>query len=382
MKKIGFLGAYSIDNTGDQVLGYAVRQAFRERVPGAQQVLLSPALRGDFWHHAWTAERGIDLEIRKIPADDSTAWAKGLDAVVIGGGGLVRLEPDFRPFLLGEASEWDPKVPAAWNAIGAESTPAYLADQRSTYRAVKRCCEALAYVSVRNEATARFLRRCGFAGAAPVVPDPTMLLSLPTAGEDRGEAILRDAGVDTGKFVIGLSVGASIRDTRATGFYKELLPALVAYAGAAQVVLFPFGHIYGDVELQRIALQAIPGARIIEAPLSALDRWRLIGALDLHVCTRYHAMLAAFAQDVPFLVLDEYLSDVGGTSKIREFVVTTDLDAFYVCPALSTRPRQKLANAAALFQDDGFSFEPRVQAFRQELGRHYDAMTSALRLKA
>jgi polysaccharide pyruvyl transferase WcaK-like protein len=381
MKKIGFLGAYSIDNTGDQVLGYAVRQAFRERVPGADQVVLSPELRGDFWRHAWTVERGIDAEIRKIPAGDSTRWAKGLDAVVIGGGGLVRLEPDFRPFLLGEASDWDPRVPAAWNAVGAEGAPAYLADQRPAYRAVKRCCEALAYVSVRNETSARFVRRCGFTGSLLIVPDPTMLLSLPPADKDRGDVILRDAGVDTGKFVIGLSVGASIRGGRAEYFYKELFSALASRAEPKEIVLFPFGHIYGDAELQRIALRALPGAKLIEAPLSALDRWRLIGALDLHVCTRYHAMLAAFAQDVPFLVLDEYLSDSSGTSKIREFVVATELDAFYLCPYLSVRPRQKLANATTLFQEPDFSFKARLQAFQQELGTHYDAMTLALGLR-
>jgi polysaccharide pyruvyl transferase WcaK-like protein len=379
MKRIGFLGAYSIDNTGDQVLGYAVRQVFRERVPDAEQVVLSPALRGDFWRHAWTVERGIDVEVRKIPADDSTTWARGLDAVVIGGGGLIRLEPDFRPFLLGEASDWDPSIPAAWNAVGAENAPPQMPDQRPTYRAVKRCCEALAYVSVRNDTTARFVRQCGFSGALPVVPDPTMLLSLPV-DEDRGEAILRDAGVDTGRFVVGLSVGSSIRDGRAVTFYKELFAALASRANVTEIVLFPFGNVYGDTELQRLAHRALPGAKLIEAKLTALDRWRLIGALDLHVCTRYHAMLAAFAQDTPFVVLDEYLSDVSCSSKIRDFVVASDLEAFYLCPYLSTQPRQKLSTAIAISQDSEFSFLRRVQAFQKELGVHYDTMVSALGL--
>jgi polysaccharide pyruvyl transferase WcaK-like protein len=382
MKKIGLLGAYSIDNTGDQILGYAVRQALRERAPGVEQVLLAPALRGDFWRHAWTAERGLGAEIRRIGADESTSWAKGLDAVVIGGGGLLRLEPDFRPFLLGEASEWSAKIPAAWNSIGGETTPAYLVDQRSVYRAIKRCCETLAYVSVRNEGTARLVRRCGFGGTLHVVPDPTMLLSLPATGAGRGDAILRDAGIDTGKFVVGLSVGASIRDGRAAHFYKELFSALAAQAGAAQIAIFPFGNIYGDAELQRVAQQALPGARLIEAPLSAVDRWLLVGALDLHVCARYHAMLAAFSQDVPFLVLDEYLSDAGGTSKIREFVVATDLDAFYLSPTLSMRPRQKLANAMTIVEERGFTFAPTLARLRSDLATHYDAMTAALGLRA
>jgi polysaccharide pyruvyl transferase WcaK-like protein len=381
MKRIGLLGAYSIDNAGDQLLGFAVRQALRARAPAVEQVLLAPALRGDMWRHAWTVDRGLDVEVRKIPADDSTVWARGLDAVVIGGGELVRLEPDFRPFLLGEPTDWDPAVPAAWNAVGAENAPAYLVDQRPAYRLVRRCCEALAYVSVRNETTARFVRRCGFAGPAPVVPDPTMLLSVPASSAERGAAILRDAGVDTRRPVIGVSVGASVRDPRAGPFYKELLAALAARKGAAELVLFPFGNVYGDVELQKVALAALPGAKRIDAPLTALERWQLIGALDLHVCTRYHAMLAAFAQDVPFVVIDEYLSDAGGSSKIRDFVVATDLDGFYLCPYLTTRPRQKLANASALAEAQGFSFRERLERQQRDLGAHYDAMTAALDLK-
>jgi polysaccharide pyruvyl transferase WcaK-like protein len=382
VKRVGFLGAYSIDNAGDQLLGYAARQAIRARAPRAEQVLLAPAFRGDMWRHAWDAARGIDLEVRKIPPGDSVTWAKGLDAVIIGGGELIRLEPDFRPFILGEASDWEalsPAVPAAWNAIGAENAPAYLADQRPTYRAVKRCCDALAYVSVRNETTLRFVRRCGFVGAAPLVPDPTMLMTLPPA-PGRGDAILADAGVDVRKDVIGISVGTSLRDPRAGSFYKELFAELLARRGPAELVLFAFGNVYGDVELQKLALAALPGAKMITAPLSATDRWRLIGALDLHVCTRYHAMLAAFAQDVPFVVLDEYLADLGVSSKIRDFVAATELEGFYMCPFVSKAPRQKLANAMTLAGAPGFSFEARIKAMQRDLGAHYDAMAKALAL--
>ncbi len=380
MKKIAFLGAWSIDNTGDQLLGYAARQAFRELAPAAEHVLLAPALRGDVWRHAWNAERGLGLDIKKLAPDDSTKWARGFDAVVIGGGGIIRLEPDFRPFLLGEAADWNAKVPAAWNAVGAEGIPAYLASQRAACRAVKRCCETLAYTSVRNAASARFLRQCGWAGAVHVVPDPSLLMTLPDAGADRGERLLAEAGVDTGRFVIGVSVGASVKDPRAAFFYRELFSAIAAVRDAA-VVLFPFGQVYGDTDLQRVAREALPGARLIEAPLGALDRWRLAGALDFYVCTRYHATLAAFAQDVPFLVLDEYVSDAGGTSKNREFVVENDLDALYLCPQISTRPRQKLENAIELAREGALSFAPRLAALRADLLAHYARMIGALGLR-
>lgn len=381
MKRIGFLGAYSIDNAGDQLLGYAVRQALRERVPSAAHVLLSPALRGDMWRHAWTVERGIDLEVRKIPADDSTDWSKGLDALIIGGGELVRLEPDFRPFLLGEASDWDPTVPAAWNAVGAEKIPAYVDDHRPAYRAVKRCCETLAYASVRNETTARFIRKCGFTGSLPIVPDPTMLLSLPDSERGRGDAILRAAGVDTDRFLVGVSVGNALRDRRARPFFEGLFAELASRTKGVEIVLFSFGNVYCDAELQRLAQQALPVAKLLDAPLTALDRWRVVGALDLHVCTRYHAMLAAFAQDVPFVVLDEYVSDVTGSSKIKDFVVKADLESLYLSPFASTPPRPKLAHAFEVSQAQDVSFRQRRELFQRELAVHYDELTTALGLR-
>ena len=377
MKRIGFLGAYSIDNAGDQLLGYAVREAFRERLPGVKQTLYAPAFRGDLWKHAWDAERGLGVPIERVPADDSVRWAKGLDAVVVGGGGILRLEPDFRPFQLGDPKKWDRDVPAAWNALGAEATPAHLAAHQADYARVARCCETLSYVSVRNELTARFVRRCGFRGEVHVVPDPALLLELPES--DFAERTLRAAGVDTSAFVVGLSVGTSLRDARTSHFYTDLFGALSKLTAkrAIELAIFPFGDMYGDTELQRMALSALPGAKLVETKMSALDRWRLVGALDLHVCTRYHAVIAALAQDVPFLVMDEYLTDATASSKIRELVVEHALEAFYLSPHLSLRPAAKLDNALSIL-DGEFSFEAPLATMRKRLRAHYDAMIASL----
>jgi polysaccharide pyruvyl transferase WcaK-like protein len=377
MKRIGFLGAYSIDNAGDQLLGYAVRQVFRERFPRAEQVLLAPAFRGNLWRHAWDATRGIDAPIQRVAPDDNR-WSKGLDAVVIGGGGIIRLEPDFRPFLLGDAERWRRDVPAAWNAVGAEPTPAYLTSHREDYARVAKCCQTLSYVSVRNAVTARFVQRCGFRGDVHVVPDPVMQLSVPE--DDTGERILRAAGVDTSAFVVGLSVGAALRDPRATHFFKGLFEALAGLVAkrAIEVVVFPFGEIYGDSDVLGAVQSAVPGAHVVRQPLGSLDRWRLIGALDLYLCARYHAMIAAFAQDVPFLVMDEYLSDASGSSKIREFIVDCGLEALYLAPYISTRPGAKLDNLLSLV--DGLSFAEPTNAMRVRLAKHYDQMATALRL--
>ena len=379
MTRIGFLGAFSIENAGDQLLGYAVRQVFEKRLPKAEQRLFAPELRGAFWRHAWDDARGLGAPITRVPID-GTSWTKGLDAVVIGGGAILRLEPEFRPFVLGDPRRWSRDVPAAWNALGAEATPAYLAAHRADYDRVAQCCEKLAYASVRNELTARFVRRCGYRGDLHVVPDPTLLLETPD--DDFAERTLRASGVDTSAYVLGLSVGTSLRDARAQHFHQELFSTLAKLVakGTLEVVLFPFGEVYGDSELARMAHSAIPGSKLLDANLSALERWRLVGGLDFYLCARWHAMLAAFAQDVPFLVMDEYLSDATASSKIREFVADTDLEELYLAPLVSMRPALKLDNAFSIVGAEDYSFAPRLSAMRERLRRHYDALIAALHL--
>ena len=73
---------------------------------------------------------------------------------------------------------------------------------------------------------------------------------------------------------------------------------------------------------QASAAVHLPGAVVIRRRLRALELWRLIGKMSFVIATRYHAMLAAFAQDVPFVVIDEYLSDLCRTfAGARTFVV-------------------------------------------------------------
>jgi hypothetical protein len=387
MKRIGFLGAYSIDNAGDVLVGYAARQAVDSLMPGCAQRVHAPDLPGAFWGHGWDRDRGIDAEITPVPAGGSMAWAAELDALIIGGGGIVSIEPSFRPFLLGEPGHFPPGVPAAWNGVCSQNQPTYLAGCDEDYQAVRACCERLRYVGVRNRSTLRFVRGCGFAGEVNVIPDPALLLDAerhPEHGSDRTaiDALLRDSGVDPARLLVGVSIGEALRDGRAAAFYDDLFAALGRLRAESEVpceiLFFPFGAIYGEAELQVEAARRVPGARVLARPLDPLGLWRLIGRLGLHVCTRYHAMLAAFAQDVPFLVLDQYLSDAVATSKIREFIADGGLEAFYLCPLLSLRPAWKLEG---LFHGRAqVSFRAGIIDCQRRLRDHYRSMLASLGL--
>ncbi|MCE9580867.1 MAG: polysaccharide pyruvyl transferase family protein [Deltaproteobacteria bacterium] len=382
MTRIGFLGAFSIDNAGDALLNYAGRQAMRALVPDAEHVVFAPQLPHGFCAHDFGRERGIDQPIVPVPASEDMRWAADLDALVIGSGGLIQLDPSFRPFLLGDPSAWDPARPAAWSALCSQNQPWYLHDDQGGYEAVRVCCERLRYVSVRSRATETFVRRCGYTGDLHVVPDPAILLDVPAAVDAEVDEVLRASGVLPGHRLIGVTIGTSIEDPRAATFYRGLFATLNQLRADSpvpvQIVLFPWSYLRNDPRLLELALPHLPGALVVRPRLGALALWRLVGKMSFYVASRYHAMVTAFAQDVPFVILDENLSDLVATSKTREFIVDQGLEAHYLSPFLTTNPAWKLEGV--FHAGDRVSFAPAIAACRERLRAHYARMVRALGL--
>ncbi len=382
MTRIGFLGAFSIDNAGDAIVGYAGRQALRALVPGAEHTVFSPVLPQPFWGHAWARDRGIDADIVPVPADAGMDWARGLDALVIGGGGIINLDPAFRPFLLGRPEGWDVARAAAWNAVCSQNQPWYAAAHHEAYETVRRCCEKLRYVSVRNRTTMTFVRRCGFEGDIHVVPDPALLLSVPGEVDAAVDGLLEELGADPSRPLVGVSLGPAIEDARTAGFFRDVLASLRAIQGDAsirgQLVLFPFSYMQGEDRIVPAVAAELPGALIVRRRLLPLELWRLIGRMGFYIGCRYHAMLAAFAQNVPFIVLDEYLSDRVASSKTREFVADVGLEPHYLCPYLPSTPSWKIEEVVRARAS--VSFAGRLEHLRGRLRAHYAGMVAALGL--
>ena len=377
MTRIGFLGAYSIDNAGDALVGYATRQAIRARLPDATQIVYAPAFPHALWQHAWDAERGIDSEIVAVPADDTLDWAADLDALVIGGGGIINLDPAFRPFLLGRAERFTGA--AAWNAVCSQNQPWYAGAYAEAYDAVRACCERLRYVAVRNRTTLAFVRRCGYSGEVHLVPDPALALAAPPAIDARVDAIVDELGLPRDRLLVGISLGPSLHDARTAAFYRELFAALAALSDLApQFVVFPFSHIQGDDAVAETVAKQLPGAITIRRRLAPLELWRLVGRMRVYFGCRYHAMLAALAQNVPFVVLDEYLSDAVASSKTRELVADLGLEPHYLCPWLPQSPAWKVEQIVRAHAQ--VSFAKRLVELRARIDAHYTRMLAALGL--
>lgn len=364
--RIGFLGSYSIANAGDVIVGLATRQAVRARVD-CDEVVLAVELPGTIWHHDWTG-------LQRVPPGDLEGdFAAGLDALVVGGGGILMPLPGFGPFVAPS------RVPTAWNAVCSQSTPAFDPALASFYARVGAAAAGLRYASVRNTTTARLVRHAGYAGALHVVPDPALMFEAPL---DPGVA--RAVARRTERPLVGLSVGNALLDPRAGAFYAELLGDLErrAAAGLIELVVHPFGRVYGDVELARRAAAAMPHARLVGLDLDATATWQLVGTFDLAICARLHAAMAAYAQGVPFLACDEYLADTTATSKLRELVIDRELEAAYLSPFLGGRVAARLELALGQRAILASRMRAALAIDRAALALHFDRLVAALALPA
>lgn len=366
--KVGVLGAWSIDNSGDALIGWATRLALRARLPGADVIAFAPRLPGRFWGHDFGASRGIDGDIVPVPADD-LGWTRDLDALVVGGGGVIIQERGFDTFLLDE--HWS-GPPAAWNAVCSQSTPAAAIGEDRRCR-VRRACEQLAYVSVRNSTTATFLRQCGFKGPVVVAPDPAF-------ADVEGVPAGREPG-----FPVGLSLGPMRPEPGTAAFYSALfdvLDELTRGRRGATIHLIPFGTVYqGDTRAQRVARERFPGCRILGAG-GPLEAWHAVGGMRLLIGARLHAIIGACTQGVPFLALDEHFTEAAGTSKVQDLLAEIDLESYGVRPAVDHDPRPALERALALADFESRPFAGIVARMRARLDAHWDAMVAALGLCA
>ncbi len=340
MPTVGLLGAFSIGNAGDALLGLAGRQALERLLPDARVELFAPRFAGPSWAHDFEGTR-LGFPIHPVEPGAPLDWASDLDALIVGGGGILNFAPAFRAFLLGGADPWT-GPPAAWNAVCSQGA-AWYAVSDSDRALVARCAAALRHVSVRGAHTLKLLRGCGYDGPAAIVPDPAFGFRDDGAG-GRADELL---GLEPGRFLIAVTVGNGLADRRAAGYYAALAATITTLARErdARVVLLPHGTVYGDVALSQAFAARVPGARVAE--LGPLALWRVIGRAGLYAGARLHGVIAALAQRTPLLVIDEYFSDHTATSKLRELVWDHDLEAAYTSPFITRDPAPKIALALA-----------------------------------
>jgi polysaccharide pyruvyl transferase WcaK-like protein len=166
--------------------------------------------------------------------------------------------------------------------------------------ALRHLARRAAQVLVRDRRSAELLRDWGVDAAV----GPDLSAWLPAAPSGVGAALLRSAGIDPRRPIVGLSMTAVNPDvTRAaTDAVTEVMDALpevqFCFIPMSQ---HPFVARHNDLVLARQLQARQPRLRVLEGTPHPAQVLSVFGHLEAAVCMRYHSLLFAARAAVPII---------------------------------------------------------------------------------
>lgn len=292
--QIGIVGTFDVENYGDLLFPLLAEHELRAR--------LGPIELHRFSYHAKSAPRW-PYDVHSVAALPERI--ADLDALLIGGGFLIRFDADVAPgyapptpdvhhptgyWLTPALIAAQHDVPVVWNAPGMHdnSVPAWAAGL------VAEALAASAYVAVRDEPTRTALRRVSDAPIT-VVPDTAFALgtTLAAAAPPAAEAPV------AGPYVV-------VQAALSTGPFAEAVRANPdAFAGTRFVAL-PVGPVLGD---HNDLLAGLPDVVALPDWPHPLDLARIVQGAQAVVGHSYHLAITAWTAGVPvFMPTDRWLA--------------------------------------------------------------------------
>ena len=319
------LGGYGYRNVGDEaMLAGLLEQIGRDRVTVISRAPdETAALHG----------------VRAIPLRESALALRSHRSLVIGGGGLFgremgpmgRLLPAYGLF----ASSLGVRVAMLGVGVDREMRPVAASLVRRLGR------RAVAF-TVRDHASAELLAEWGI--PAEVVPD--LSASLQPAPAPAGTELLRLAGIDPDRPVIGLALTA-VRAQETDALESAIADCIAALPDAQFCFIpmsqHPFVDVHNDLLLGRRLQLASPRLAIVEGFPRPEAVMATFAALTGAVCMRFHSLVFADRAGIPIV-------PVPYAPKCDAWVVEHGLEAIPVDgaalataikSALGTRPRRR-----------------------------------------
>ena len=406
MKQLAVLGWYGSPNLGDEAELAAILAACA-RLPQPPRVVAFSVhpTRTLAQHGAYPG--GLRALPRNPFAPATLRALRASAALILGGGGLIQDQtsiynlPLFTLFALGAAAL---RTPLQWWGVGVEPlvTPLGRAQARLLVRLA-----APGAVGLRDENSRRLLRSAGVPAAAlRVSADPAVTirpaplaevaaLLPPDAGEPGRPWVafcLRDLpnnprGAGPGYLLpvalqkrLGLGGGdAAVHARRVAAFYVLLARAAdhLVTAHGARVLFVPFWPGRDDAIAATIHAQMRhpEAAVLLDAPLSPAQARALLGAMDLVVAMRLHALIFAATAGVPVL-------GFGYAQKVPAFLGRIGQGRRALNPATLTWPQLQAALDSVWADRDAIRAGLHTEAGRLQAAAAGDAAVAARLLGA
>lgn len=353
--KVGIVGTFDLENYGDLLFPLLAEEALTERLGEVEVRAYAYRERhGTAWPYAVRSVADLPDEVAE------------LDALLVGGGFVIRFDPDVAPgytppspgihhptgyWLTPLMLALQHGVPVVWNAPGMHdnTVPAWAQPLLRDALALSR------HVAVRDEPTATSLRAIADpATQITVVPDTAFGLRVPDPGQGASTALRESLLLVDRPYVV-------VQASESSRAFADFATRHAAELADLALVALPVGPVLGD---DAALLAGVPGLVTLPgwpAPRVIAD---LVRNAELAVGHSYHLAITALTAGVPLLTPGPL--DAGKYTALAGLGPITALD-----------PEADAAGFRALLgrrpPSDG------VAARRYAVDRHWDRVADVVR---
>ena len=341
--RIVISGYYGSKNAGDEAMLAAMIEVFKQLDKDIQITVISSRPADTINRHKVAAVDFMNLF-------GITAAIKRADILISGGGSLLQNVTSGRSlyYYIGVIScALILRTPVMLYAQGIG--PIYGSFAR---RVMKFVGNMVSGITVRDRGSLEELRSLGI-NRPPIMATADPVLAINPAEQDAGKKILAAHGVTGERAVIGIAV----REWRGWQHYKEVFAVTAAKISAelnADAVFLPMQYPE-DVEVAKgIAANVNAPVTVLPDEYNTAELLSLVGAMDLMVGIRLHALIFAGVMGVPMVgvsydpKIDRFLASIGEKPAGDLASVTTEELFAEICHKWRRKEHYRAKNAKLL----------------------------------
>lgn len=299
-------GYYGFGNAGDEAMLTAILGALYEREPNAVVTVISG-------NPARTRETHGVQAISRLAMPRILREVSRCDLLISGGGSLLQDVTSKRSlyYYLGiiRLALWC-KKPVFLYAQGIG--PLFRPAARNTVRDVLNRTQA---ITVRDKGSQELLTELGVT-TPPITVTADAVLAMHPGDPDIGRMLMRRYGISG----IAPKIGVSVREWRGNGQYKQKLAQAcdeLQHRTDGQIIFVPMQYPEDKVAAEDIASAMKKPAVVLDESYTTAELMGIIGAMDVVIGIRLHALIFAALMGVPSVGIsydpkvDRFLESVG-----------------------------------------------------------------------
>ncbi|RXJ02959.1 polysaccharide pyruvyl transferase CsaB [Anaerobacillus alkaliphilus] len=284
--KVVLSGYYGFHNVGDEAILFSIIQALKKANQHVQITVLSND--PDYTKNTYEVDAVNRWKLKEV-----SAAIKQADGLISGGGSLLQDKTGNRSVIYYSAIMLIAKFHRKPFVVYAQGIGPV--DKEYNQKITKFTLSKAALISVRDEASKKFLQQIGIKNEIIEVPDPVLGIE---SQDGYANEWLEKTGLTEKKYI-----SVSVRDWPSEIKYLEMIAKALNGVSEHQIVFVPMHGEHDEKTSFKVAEMMDKKSYIAPYEFSIADKIAVIGGSQLLVGMRLHALIFAAVMDTPFTAL-------------------------------------------------------------------------------